>query len=64
MSQLISRWGFRITNLYYSDYDYGDISMSRQKRLMLKLNRAICTMFPWFSQSFIVELRRGGGTEA
>jgi 2-polyprenyl-3-methyl-5-hydroxy-6-metoxy-1,4-benzoquinol methylase len=58
LQQLITRWGFRIDQLYYSDYDYGAIVMSRKKAAFLRFNAALSRVAPKFSQSFIVELRK------
>ncbi|HXT09034.1 MAG TPA: class I SAM-dependent methyltransferase [Roseiarcus sp.] len=61
LEQLVTRWGFRVDRLHYSDYDYGAAAMPASKTMLLWINRALCRMAPKFSQSFVVELRKIGG---
>lgn len=58
MAQLVSRWGFQIARLYYLDYDYGSLAMSKKKAVLLRINRILSRRVPRFSQSFMVELRK------
>ena len=58
MEQLVSRWGFLINRLYYSDYDYGSLEMSKKKAAFLRINRTLSRLVPRFSQSFVVELKK------
>lgn len=57
LRQLAARAGFTVSEVYYSDYDYGKLDMTRKKALSLQLNRMICKLAPQFSQSFIAVLR-------
>jgi SAM-dependent methyltransferase len=58
LKQLVTREGFVIEEVYYSDYDYGKIGMKRQKSVSLGLNKALSRVAPQFSQSFIAVLKK------
>jgi 2-polyprenyl-3-methyl-5-hydroxy-6-metoxy-1,4-benzoquinol methylase len=62
MQQLVTRWGFRIQRVYYSDYDWGPgWKTNWKRRLGLKVNSMISSLAPQFSQSFVVVLAKVGG---
>lgn len=58
LRQLVERRGFKIDKIFYQDYDYGNRKHSPQKKLALKFNATLSSLFPQFSQSFIAVLKK------
>jgi SAM-dependent methyltransferase len=53
LEQLVSRHGFRLKDVYYSDLDYAAGHGTRGKRMLLALNRRLSSLSPRFSQAMI-----------
>jgi 2-polyprenyl-3-methyl-5-hydroxy-6-metoxy-1,4-benzoquinol methylase len=60
LKQLVTREGFVIRELYYSDYDYGKWEWPWWKSVGLKLNSLLSGLLSQFSQSFVVVLKKNG----
>ena len=53
LEQLVTRHGFRLKRIYYSDLDYAEGHGTRWKRLQLAVNSKISSFVPRFSQAII-----------
>jgi 2-polyprenyl-3-methyl-5-hydroxy-6-metoxy-1,4-benzoquinol methylase len=58
LNQLVTREGFAVKELYYSDYDYGTWPWPWWKATGLKMNSILSRAMGQFSQSFVVVLHK------
>lgn len=58
LKQLTVRYGFSVESCYYTNYDYGKIQHKFFKKLFLKFDNFLSSLFPQFSQSFVCEMKK------
>jgi SAM-dependent methyltransferase len=54
LSQLASRFGFRLVETHYCDLDYAEGHGSKWKRLELRINSRLSALVPRFSQTMVL----------